>query len=1226
MMTPNDLWPGVRSRYGAFSFKILGPLEIGHEDRLVPVCGVREQAVLAVLLLEAGHVVPLARLVEAVWDADPPQAAEKAVRNTVSALRGRLAHAGGSRALIETSTAGYRLRPDRSQLDAARFADHAASARHLAGTGRAGEAVSELRAALGLWRGPALAGLGGLLIEAAAARLDEQRLTAWEDCLDLELRLGRHREVTDELQVLVSEHPLRETLAGQLMLALYRAGRQAEALDAYHRLAKQLVDDLGLDASGEITRLHEAILRHDPTLDLKGEPQRGTPRELPSAVPGFPGRPFVGREAEFAVARQALEALPQGVGGIQLVAGEPGIGKSRFAAEVAAEAEAMGVQALQVQCPPVAGRPAYWPWSELLRQLLSGAERTSWALPGADVLAQIERPTVQQSIVARTRFFQEVRTRLEEAAGSAGLLVVLDDLHWADEPSLELLRYLAAAVSASPLLFLVTYRPDDVDHGHSMRRVLPLLARQPGISRIVLQGLGAADVQRYARVVLGPAFDHRRGESLYLRTRGHPFFVTELVEMMQGEERERVPESIREMLNESLDRVSERALGTLRAGAVIGQEFGLAILQAVTNQRAEDLVSDLAAAIDRRLMVRTTQPPGRFAFRHPLIREVLYEGMPALDRIRLHRRAAEALEQLQGPTLDEHLGELARHWVEAATPGALVRGADYARRAAESAMSRLGYEEAARLYELALGADPPYAERCRLLLGEATARFRLGEIRRSIAICKQAADTARQIGRPDLLAEAALVVHHIGDRDANTFLADLCEEVLAALAPGMTSLRVRLTAQRSVALSRLARRTASDLRAMAAEAMDLADEDDDPEGVFSALDARQQLLAGVAGDEERVDLGERAVTLAATSGRRSYALSGHLWRIDAWLKLGQTRHADADLREVVSIGATLRQPLVDWHVLTIRATLAELAGRLADAEWLIQQAHATGCPAEDGGIDCYFYGFMSGLGKLRGEFAEWEARLWEFVRERPAEPPFAEAFIATTYIDLGREAEARVIYEQTIARLDALTPDTVPLSLLAYLSELACAFDDKDRAALLYRALLPYGGCHLIPGYGTFACEGTVSRFLGMLAACQGQLDSAEVHHRQAIDDNGQAGALPFVAMSQFEYARLLRRRGRTRDVRAAAERARQAKESAVAMGMRPLLKRTEAFIRELDADPPAVLTPREAEISRLVADGLANREVARQLGISVRTVESHVDHILTKLGLSSRAQLRPNP
>ncbi|MBO0703526.1 MAG: LuxR family transcriptional regulator, partial [Candidatus Dormibacteraeota bacterium] len=185
---------------------------------------------------------------------------------------------------------------------------------------------------------------------------------------------------------------------------------------------------------------------------------------------------------------------------------------------------------------------------------------------------------------------------------------------------------------------------EDVHHRHPLRRALPRLMLQSGTSRLVLRGLGAGDVERYARAVLGPAFNRRLAESLWPRTGGNPFFVTELVEMIRAEGRDRVPESIREMIHESVDRLSEQAQGTLRAGAVIGQEFGLAILQTVTGRRPDDLVSDLAAAIDRRLLVRDT--PARFSFRHLLIREVLYEATPALERIRLHRRTAEALEAL----------------------------------------------------------------------------------------------------------------------------------------------------------------------------------------------------------------------------------------------------------------------------------------------------------------------------------------------------------------------------------------------------------------------------------------------------------------------------------------------------------------------------------------------------------------------------------------------------
>jgi DNA-binding SARP family transcriptional activator len=200
----------------------------------------------------------------------PPPTAEKAVRNTVSALRSRFAQFGGQETLISTSPAGYRLDLEGHRLDAAEFSNRTAAARGLASTGRAAEAVTEFRAAISLWRGAALADLGGLVIEPGATWLEEQRLAAMEDCAELELQLGRHRELAGELRALTAEWPSRERLAGLLMLALYRAGRQAEALDAYHRLAKRLADDLGMDPTAEVNRLHEAILRQEPALTPAG--------------------------------------------------------------------------------------------------------------------------------------------------------------------------------------------------------------------------------------------------------------------------------------------------------------------------------------------------------------------------------------------------------------------------------------------------------------------------------------------------------------------------------------------------------------------------------------------------------------------------------------------------------------------------------------------------------------------------------------------------------------------------------------------------------------------------------------------------------------------------------------------------------------------------------------------------------------------------------------------
>jgi DNA-binding SARP family transcriptional activator len=248
----------------------------------VPVCGLREQAVLAMLLLADGDMVTVDRLVEAVWDGDPPFRAGKAIRNCVSAWRRRLAEAGVPAAPIDTTAAGYRLRLKDYRLDAREFRQQSDAARLLAAAGQAARAAAGLRAALSLWRGPALAGIEARIVQAGTARLDEQRMTALEDCLDLELALGQHRQAVSELQALAREYPLRERITAQLMLALYRSGRQAEALGTYRQLASRLARELGIDPVREITWLHQAILRQDPSLDPGHAARLQPPR------PGWP--------------------------------------------------------------------------------------------------------------------------------------------------------------------------------------------------------------------------------------------------------------------------------------------------------------------------------------------------------------------------------------------------------------------------------------------------------------------------------------------------------------------------------------------------------------------------------------------------------------------------------------------------------------------------------------------------------------------------------------------------------------------------------------------------------------------------------------------------------------------------------------------------------------------------------------------------------------------------
>jgi DNA-binding SARP family transcriptional activator/tetratricopeptide (TPR) repeat protein len=331
-------------------FRILGPLQVGGETAEVALGGRTQRTVLAVLLANSGQLVPLEYVVDAVWDDSPPATAKRQIQNYVAALR-RLVAAGAGRPMIVTDGPGYRIVLDDGDLDAAVFACRVAAARELAGRGQPAEAAAEFRSALGLWRGPALFGLTGRIIEAAAAGLDDQRLAATEECVDLELRLGRHGGLVGELTELVAANPLRERLVGQLMLALYRSGRQADALQAYHRLRTTLADDMGVDPAAELQRTYTAILANDPAAAAPPgppvDPAAGPPPARSGAGPpaGEPGaavswhlpRPvpdFVGRSAMAAGLLAAVPAEPCAPAVLAL-SGMAGVGKTTLAVHLA---------------------------------------------------------------------------------------------------------------------------------------------------------------------------------------------------------------------------------------------------------------------------------------------------------------------------------------------------------------------------------------------------------------------------------------------------------------------------------------------------------------------------------------------------------------------------------------------------------------------------------------------------------------------------------------------------------------------------------------------------------------------------------------------------------------------------------------------------------------------------------------------------------------------------
>ncbi|MFD8316823.1 AfsR/SARP family transcriptional regulator [Kitasatospora purpeofusca] len=318
-------------------FKILGPLEVWTDDgRRARTEGAKQERMLGTLLLNAGTVVPVARLVDALWDDEPPATAPRQVRNLAGLLRRKLAAAQDGPPVLLTDGPGYRIAPNGHQVDALTFAHRVSVARGLAERGEPAAAVEEFRSALGLWRGPVLDGLSGSLLAAGALALDELRLTAWENCLDLEADLGRHRQSIPELTALVAEHPLRDRFVTQLVRALQRAGRRADALAAHRRFAHRLADELGLDPGPELQLLHQELLKDGAAPTQHGaapvprppRPRQHLPRpaQLPPAL-----ATFVGRRAELSALDGLTDPAGPAAAGIGVVTGGAGTGKTALA-------------------------------------------------------------------------------------------------------------------------------------------------------------------------------------------------------------------------------------------------------------------------------------------------------------------------------------------------------------------------------------------------------------------------------------------------------------------------------------------------------------------------------------------------------------------------------------------------------------------------------------------------------------------------------------------------------------------------------------------------------------------------------------------------------------------------------------------------------------------------------------------------------------------------------
>jgi DNA-binding SARP family transcriptional activator len=605
-------------------FRILGPLEVVDEGAALALGGTKQRALLALLVLHANETLSLSRLIDELWGERPPVTATKALRVHVSRLRKTL----GEPVLV-TRGSGYQLSLDPERIDACRF-------ERLAREG-------ELEQALALWRGEPLADIAHEpFVAAHAARLTGLRIAALERLIDAKLALGAHEESVGRLEALIAEHPYRERLRGQLMVALYRSGRQADALQAYRDAREALAGDLGIEPGEHLRELERAILAQDPGLAPPAAAAFEPPavRSLPRAL--LTRGAFVGREREL---ERLRDAWARGSGTV-LVTGEAGIGKTRLAAELAGAVQRAGATVLYGRCDEGLAAP-YQPFVEAL-----GAR-----FPAA---------------TGRLALFTATAARLD------GQLLVLDDLHWASAPTLQMLRYV---VRAQPRALIVgTYRDTELGPDHLLR-TLPA-------ERIALHGLDEPAIA----ALLGGA----HAPELLEQTGGNPLF---LLMAHRGE-----PAALGDVIAQRVARLSPEAQRLMTVAAVAGPEFSVTVVEHELGDALDALDEATAAGL------LSERGHGDYAFRHALVRQAIYDGLSSVRRARLHRTIGEALEG------EAPVEVLAHHFAEA--ENGADKAAEYALAAGRDALRRLGYEEAAAHLRRGLRAIGPRHPRRRELTRE----------------------------------------------------------------------------------------------------------------------------------------------------------------------------------------------------------------------------------------------------------------------------------------------------------------------------------------------------------------------------------------------------------------------------------------------------------------------------------------------------------------------------
>ncbi|HEX2032112.1 MAG TPA: AAA family ATPase [Actinomycetota bacterium] len=917
----------------------------------------------------------------------------------------------------------------------------------------------------------------------------------------------------------------------------------------------------------------------------------------------------MGRKKELDALVGAFEDAREGRGRLFLLGGEPGIGKSRLADEVSVLAQERGAVVLWGRCWEAGGAPPYWPWVQVLRAHIrssdparliddigDGAPDLMQVVPEIRrLLPEVPSPPAVDAETARFRLFQAMAELVRRAATTDPLVLLLDDLQAADEPSLLLLQFIARELADARVLLVGTYRDTDLTEDHPLMGALAELIREPVTNRLSLQGLPETDVGTLIEEVSGVSVTETVVTTLYRETEGNPLFLLEVVRLLAAEgrletvgedDRLTIPQGVREVIGRRLKRLSEDSVRVLSVASVLGREFSLEPLRRMTERSSDRLLEVLDEALAARLISEVPGALGRLRFSHALVADTFYERLSAAERLRHHRRAGEALEALYAPDTEGHLAEIAHHFIQAAPAGEFETAVRYAREAAEQALRQLAYEEAARLFGMALQAleldpAPVPGARADLLLALADAQIRSGDLATGKGTLIRAADAARRSAAADRLARAALAYggRFVWPRaGSDPHMLPLLEEALEAVGPEDSEIRIRIQARLAAALRDEPsgeRRTG-----MSQDAVAAARRLGDPSVLAYALAA--DLAAGLAPPGSRQDKLERAeelVRVATAAGDLELLIEGFAHQLLHYLAVGDGHRMRDAASQIAHVATELRQPAQHWLVTSIRAVLALAEGRPMEAETFLFRALELGERADTWQAMTFsriqLFGVRRELGTLEG----LDEPLEEAIREFSSRPIF-RCILANLYVRLGRTDEARLIFDRLAEAEFSLIPRNNDWSLsVALLAETAVLLGDAARAEALYRIIEPHGGRNVDTLELTTGC---LARQLGMLASFLGRWEDAERHFNEAREMNARMGFRTWLAHTLHAWGAMLLERDEVGDGDRGAELLEEAASAARALGLVALAADVDAALRRSGRSPMAAM-PSRPEAPRAV-------------------------------------------